>query len=82
MFEQHDSWPKRNWVALFGCFCLFKALLNAWNWYVFRKQDDALEAAFNFLTGAAFLLIHRNRRGEEEFREARKELTDALEGRK
>jgi len=58
------------------------ALLNAWNWYVFRKQDDAIDAFFNLFVGAAFLLIHRNRRSEERFREARKQLTDVLEGRK
>jgi len=58
------------------------ALLQAWNWFVFRKQDEAIEAFFNFFVGVAFLLIHRNRRSEEEFRDARKQLTDVLEGKK
>jgi len=53
-------------------------LLKAWDWYVFRRQDDAIDVFFNFFIGVAFLLIHRNRRSEERFREARKQLTDVL----
>jgi hypothetical protein len=45
-------------------------------------QDAVLEAVFNFFVGVAFLLIHRNRKNEERFREARKQLTDALEDKK
>ena len=52
------------------------ALLNAWNWYVLRKQDHAIDAFFNIFVGVAFLLIRRNRRSEEKFHEARKQLTD------
>jgi predicted membrane chloride channel (bestrophin family) len=82
MFEQPDSWLHRNWVALFAAFSFLMALLKAWDWYVFHKQDDAIDVFFNLFVGVAFVLIHRNRRSEERFREARKQLTDVLEGQK
>jgi len=56
-------------------------LLDAWNWCVFHKQDHAIDAFFDFFVGVAFVLIHRNRRSEERFREARKQLTGVLEGK-
>jgi len=81
MFQQRNSWLDRNWIALWAAFCFFMVLLKAWDWYVFRRQDDALDVFFNLLVGVAFLLIHRNRRTVERFREARKQLTDVLEGK-
>ncbi len=82
MAEQHESWLQRNWVALWAVCCFLFVLLQAWKWFESRSQDVALEAAFNVAVGIAFLVIHRNRRSEERFLEARKALTDALEDKK
>jgi hypothetical protein len=82
MAEQRDSWLQTNWVALWAVSCFLFALLQTWKWFESHAQDAALEAVFNFAVGLAFLLIHRNRRSEEKFHEARKQLTDALEGKK
>ena len=46
---------------------------------MYSTKKTTLDVFFSLFVGTGLFLIHRN--SEERFREARKQLTDALEGK-
>jgi len=70
------SWLQRNWVALWAASCFINTLFYAWKWFQFHREDSAIEAFFNLLIGIAFAFVHRNRRKDEEHREAMKRVRE------
>jgi len=70
------SWWRRNSIAGIAVATLGLALFNAWNWYVFRQQDAAIDAVVNTVIAIILAFIHRERTNAQRYLDAKRRVDD------
>jgi predicted negative regulator of RcsB-dependent stress response len=74
--DLNASWWRRNSIAGIAVATLGVALFNAWNWYVFRQQDEAIDAVGNTVIAIILAYIHKKRKNAQRYLDASRRVDD------